>query len=815
MSVPEDDTTDVTGAAYYDSGGEYAEMNENNSRTVNNNQPVVSAPPKAIDSSVNQSMEKRNTKPRRVTVGNKMTIAGCVTQYPKHWHTPDDPADSSKLVPHHTFLLGYFPDEMNAALSVFANGEVRCQACNVTLGAYRDTWNRHTRGSVHTKLVAQHGGTRTKSSRAAAPGGILRYTLNKSSPSLILPQAVVSKDTAATDTCHDVRQRLLHVAAAYAVSMGICPNVLQQMPKDALLAFLLCSNTVGRTVINSGESATVKMLDDEVRAVVSRTHTRYFLAIDGSSTRLANNVKVCLTTLICAEGQYLLQPQLMNKSLSAKDYATLAEQHFVHYGLDRSKIICLFTDGWVGNSKLASDLKLLQGQCQSHKFDLTAKVVHVHMNLHQVGKCMNALMNILRIRHALDSIGVPTCKLKTIEHRFHYLADMFATLFKYRVEILDVIKKNHVAPKVGQKRNQARLPVNSNKNVIANVTVPVSDPVITFDHQDALESDMEYIDYMIDFLSSNLNLCRIAAYNKLMAPLTNIIRLSESAADATPSNFSYLVDDFENKLERWHAERHDSEDLINIAMDAALPEGVGLSEKKVKIAGGKFDKKKATYDEAQLDEKQVLRNDIIRTIEHMWERLPQRGEPGEKDEMTYRLIGLRESIDPRNGCLRFDSLRAIREIGKWPRTLTEHLSNEVYSYETQYILEWRKVADNKFESVTGVSPQEWFKSLANTLPNISILCGTMIAAPMSVACVERGFSMLHHMAGDGRRRRMGAISTVNELRLRYHRSDVQRMLSRIANEARTSNSLVIDDALFMTSKLVEATGSNLRIAHKL
>ena len=59
-----------------------------------------------------------------------------------------------------------------------------------------------------------------------------------------------------------------------------------------------------------------------------------------------------------------------------------------------------------------------------------------------------------------------------------------------------------------------------------------------FIRADLYARDWDCLDFVIDFLASGIDMARLAIYNTIMAPLSDIITSSESTVDTAPASFT-------------------------------------------------------------------------------------------------------------------------------------------------------------------------------------------------------------------------------------------------------------------------------------
>lgn len=190
-----------------------------------------------------------------------------------------------------------------------------------------------------------------------------------------------------------------------------------------------------------------------------------------------------------------------------------------------------------------------------------------------------------------------------------------------------------------------------------------------------------------------------------------------------------------------------------------------LSDVKMRVERGRlkgFVRGKPVYEPALLDDYGILTNDILRTLEDVELKLPKTAEAKARDTFTYALCGLRDKADPRNGAPEVDDVEAMFKALNLPESSL--VFKQLGRYKDDLKTELNRLTRGERKAI---KPLTFTARYQEKYPELMHIFRCMLAAPVTVASVERGFSMLHQMAGGGRRHRLGPSTTVNELRLRF------------------------------------------------
>jgi hypothetical protein len=670
-----------------------------------------------------------------------------------------------------TWVIGHFPCEEDALLhELRQSGDLICEACKTRFANRSDRLTDHRKTKTHMDFVRANG--------ARKEG--LQFPID----------AFVERPRARPDSS------LYPLAVAYMSSVGINPSQIASLDRTVLAALVANEGDTDRREVPRLNHVATGLLDDEIRSALMPDDARVYLVVDGSSTSLADHKKVILVTMITPSKVYLLDPFMSTKSSSAQDYAEVLQSHMVTYGLTKQKIICIFTDGWTGNAKLARVLGLDNGQCQSHRFDLVAKVLHEGLFLQGIAHAFNRIMLTSAVRIAFSEKGLRPSLYQTQDHRFKHLAAMFADLQKNKDLVLLALQKVSatrkpkpaapaLAPGVVAAGASVRASSRKTKAAADPEGVPPAKrrrknpaveeegdsdpgPTASFIRQALYQKDWSSLDLVIDFLTSGIDLVRLWLYNDIMEPISDIIDSSESAANNAPRSFIEKVDKFLGAVQRAAAAPGDI-----ITYVVALT-GIALDETKIPVPNGGTEVRNGVvvYVEKDLDDYGRLLNDITRTLQLVTDKLPQKDSAGGKDYFTYKLCELRDMADPRNPP---PSLTAVVNMYQALKLkVPEGLPIELQEYSKWLKARKDGLSEAELEALKPVNVLH--EKGTDRFPKVVHVLRIIVAAPVTVASVERAFSMLHHMAGAKRRNRLGVAATSDELRLRFHRDDITRLL---------------------------------------
>lgn len=538
-----------------------------------------------------------------------------------------------------SWIKGNLPGEEPLLKEAASQGRLYCVGCDSYVANRSDRLLVHLKRDTHRDVVKQKG---RRVEPIAVPKDHFFAKLSKTSR---------GKKDYADD---------IYAAVAVLMGSGINPHQISSFTAPMLQAILRLVERFGplhpRKISNIGCAAPETLLDREIKAAVSPPNARYYLVVDGSSTSLADGKKVVLVNLIVPGKVFLLEPTLSEKVMSAEGYAGVIRGHMEKYHLSKKKTVCIFTDGWSGNSKLANVLGLKNGQCQSHKFDLVAKVLHKTLSLDTVPHVFNRIILLHSVRAAFRKRNLRVSLYRTQDHRFHHLGPLFKDLEENKDMVLDALrevlaespKRKHGSKRHGStspaaaivtspaaaesttsaepvKRKRGRPPKDKDDaastgkrkpsaspdtgmqrsikrqkkshgdtgsigagqvddvHLEEGSPVPASAPPVSADfiRQTTYEIDYGNIEFLIEFLTSGLELVRIRFFNMLMEPVMKIIKSSEADPNNAPCSFRKLVEDFQKNIQRYY----DDPDTIIQFMLARTK--TPLSTQKILVPKGK------------------------------------------------------------------------------------------------------------------------------------------------------------------------------------------------------------------------------------
>lgn len=714
---------------------------------------------------------KARPKIRLVSVEGRHSVVGA-SKSPSGIMLAGDPsfeAEPAHMKAALSWFIGHFVEERPALMRQLARSlEIVCAACKKSIGNRADRLRKHVMSDSHQAVVAKHGPrTQTLLTTATAVAAPL--------PSTSITSAAPGTPS---DGAFDVETTIV---AGCLAGFGLNASQVECLTPPILRALLDAWKQPTRKDHKSLVGKAIEMLDQDVKDAVSPPDARVYLVVDGSSTSLANGRKVILVALILGTKTYLLQPTLLESSPSAEIYATTIKDHMKRYDFDAKKIVCIFTDGWSGNGKLARLLKLKNGQCQSHRFDLVAKELHTGLAINNMPPIFNGLMQLAWIREAFKKRGLSHCKFQTQDHRFKHLAVLFSEIAAKREAVIEALSEQ-TAPKKAKPKPVSKPALARGKRRASTGLESVAPaakrskepdgtaaPTTGFTRQTLYDKDWDDLELALDFLQSGIDRVRVFIYNKIMAPLSEIIDSSEASASHAPRSFRSKVDAFIKIINGMNA---DPKGIVKYAVSLLK---VTLDPQKISVPNGEacYDSDgNPTYKPALLDDEERLVNDVKRTLQLVMEKLPDRDADG-KDAFTYTLCDLRDKADPRNGP------PLLSDVTEMVAALNLDSSATLLEEVTNYT-EWlnKKLKSYTSEQINKLDPFQVLEERRAAFPSLVPILYSMLSAPVTVASVERAFSMLHHMAGAKRRNRLGESATANELRCRFHRQDLVLMLKR-------------------------------------
>lgn len=757
------DASDVDGSGGSDSDD--SSSSESGDSSVSKDAQKGKGP--ASGDKISRKRPRRERPNRQGVAGGNLSPIGCIRRDSDEFNALDE-----TLKVRMSWILGYFPEE-DAVLQYYVRTtcKVVCICCTKKLRNRSDAIKGHLMTTRHE--TAQGGRARTKP--VDVPGSCL-------APS----------DVRITITTRE--------AAALCTCVGVNASQVEELI-DIFRNVTVTGKPVSRRAVPACNLEALAELDKKVKDALAPDGARAYLVVDGSSTSLAGSKKVILIALITHEKTFLLDPTLRDNSLRAEDYAATIKAALAKYNLDgattKKKIVGIFTDGWSGNAKIAKELNLKQGLCQSHRFDLVVKKLHKNLGLGKLPTIFNSLMNLIPLREAFRAHGLSPSKYETQDHRFKYLAQLFKDLEANRETVLRVLRKYKMDKESEKKGGDTATTMENADSCLAGrkrkaEEAPEGEPPAkrgkncdgsvakngNFRRSEARADDHKGIDYIINFLSNTdqreertedgmrsmraLGRVRLRQYNRIMSHVSRIIDASEAEPDNAPPSFSGLVDKFLTYLH-----------VIKQGLGTEV--GIAAAEAGVELDGDEHyyvtrEDEELNLPSIYLREEDHLVASLEGALEALEKKLPQRAYSSERDHFTYELAKLRDQADPRNGAPSLDAIRGMFthlgiQFGDEHRT-------EALNYRSVLGGMLRKLSD---EARLQLKPVTTVRRYEKHYPLIVPVLLTILAAPVTVASVERAFSMLHLMASGKRRNKLSVCSTAAELRLRFHRDDVRKV----------------------------------------
>lgn len=618
--------------------------------------------------------------------------------------------------------------------------------------------------------------------------------------------------------------------------VGMNPHMYEQLMKKAGNAFF------GFKV--PARSNDVKVLQRVMRRVDAKYAHRasrqpVFAAVDGGSDKKR---KVCLIALHSRCGTFLCEPVTSDASLDAATYAEKVVEATKKLQVSKQQLIAVVTDNWSGNAKVARELEVPRIVCLAHLVNLACKDLHKELNMEDIPLVLNVLTNIESISSELDAAGVPVKKLRNVDHRFAYLLEPLTTLAAHRHTIRRVLTPHLVKIDsaqgssksldkheggAGSKRRASSNAVNAKpaKRPRTDASADV-EPLLHFPHKDPNKAEYPLLNFLYDFLRSDLEFTRLHAYLDLLRPLAEIIKDSENDGATVPFNLLDKINAVTNaavSMVTTDKTKSRLNDRIATLVRTAKTE---LSEEQVRVDNGLWNGKK--FVSANLTERERLANDLIRANLRVLARLPNvpssfcsplakplaksRGasvcgfhDPGfmsnwtqdpDNDEddtyeykesmlklrsatrLSYKYYFARSMCDPRNP--RRPDLELFLEIAKLARfheRAEQGASGSDLFEEYGRFMEAHNELHRSPSALAAIAddPEKWFTEKGAAFPNVAIVMQTMLAMPVSVASVERGFSIVHHISADARRSCRKDEVTKLEIRLRYSLPELARL----------------------------------------